>query len=121
MNNRKDAFVGDNLGFRLETIVYIELLRRTKPLNQNVFFLKERSGEADFVVCEGNTVLEVIQISYDISSKKTRKREINGLLVGCKATKCNKLTLITRHNQERVIIDDKEINIIPAYDWLVEC
>lgn len=121
MNNRKDAFVGDNLGFRLETIVYIELLRRTKPLNQNVFFLKERSGEADFVVCEGNTVLEVIQVSYDISSEKTRKREINGLLVGCKATKCNKLTLITRHNQERVIIDDKEINIIPAYDWLVGC
>lgn len=121
MNNRKDAFVGDNLGFRLEAIVYIELLRRTKPLNQNVFFLKERSGEADFVVCQGNTVLEVIQVSYDISSEKTRKREINGLLVGCKATKCNKLTLITRHNQERVIVDGKEINIVPAYDWLVDC
>lgn len=121
MNNRKDAFVGDNLGYRLESIVYIELLRRTKPLNQSVFFLKEQRGEADFVVCEGNTVKEVIQVSYDISSATTRKREINGLLLGAKKTKCNKLTLITRHNQESFIENGYTINIVPVYDWLVDC
>ena len=121
MNNRKDAFVGDNLGFRLESIVYIELLRRTKPLNQNVFYLKEQSGEADFVVCEGNSVIEVIQVSYDIVSPTTRKREINGLIVGAKKTKCDKLTLITRHNQEQIVENGYIINIVPAYDWLVDC
>lgn len=121
MNNRKDAFVGDNLGFRLESIVYIELLRRTKPLNQNVFYLKEQSGEADFVVCERNSVIEVIQVSYDIASPATRKREINGLIVGAKKTKCDKLTLITRHNQEQIVENGYTINIVPAYDWLVDC
>ena len=121
MNNRKDAFAGDNLGFRLESIVYIELLRRTKPLNQNVFYLKEQSGEADFVVCERNSVIEVIQVSYDIASPATRKREINGLIVGAKKTKCDKLTLITRHNQEQIVENGYTINIVPAYDWLVDC
>ncbi|MCF0205446.1 MAG: ATP-binding protein [Muribaculaceae bacterium] len=121
MNNRDDAFVGKNLGFRLESIVYIELLRRTKLLNQSVFFLKERSGEADFVVCEGNSVVEVIQVSYDISSSNTRKREINGLILGAKVTKCPKLTLITRHNQETLVESGHEIHIVPAYDWLVDC
>lgn len=121
MNNRKDAFVGDNLGFRLESIVYIELLRRTKPLNQNVFYLKEQSGEADFVVCQGNSVVEVIQVSYDISSPATRKREINGLIIGAKKTNCDKLTLITRHNQEQIVEHGHTINIVPAYDWLVDC
>ena len=120
MNNRKDAFVGDNLGYRLETIVYIELLRRTKPLNQNVFYLKEQSGEADFLVCDKNTVLEVIQVSYDISNEATRKREINGLILGAKKTKCKKLTLITRHNHEQIVEKGYNINIVPAYDWLVD-
>lgn len=121
MNNRKNAFVGDNLGFRLESIVYIELLRRTKPLNQNVFYLKEQSGEADFVVCQGNSVVEVIQVNYDISSPATRKREINGLIIGAKKTNCDKLTLITRHNQEQIVENGHTINIVPAYDWLVDC
>jgi len=120
MINRKDAFVGDNLGYRLETIVYIELLRRTKPLNQNVFYLKEQSGEAVFLVCDKNTVLEVIQVSYDISNEATRKREINGLILGAQKTKCKKLTLITRHNQEQIIERGYNINIVPAYDWLVD-
>lgn len=120
MNNRKDAFVGDNLGYRLETIVYIELLRRTKPLNQNVFYLKEQSGEADFLVCDKNTVLEVIQVSYDISNEATRKREINGLILGARKTKCKKLTLITRHNHEQIVEKGYNINIVPAYDWLVD-
>lgn len=120
MNNRKDAFVGDNLGYRLETIVYIELLRRTKPLNQNVFYLKEQSGEADFLVCDKNTVLEVIQVSYDISNEATRKREINGLILGAQKTKCKKLTLITRHNHEQIVEKGYNINIVPAYDWLVD-
>lgn len=120
MNNRKDALVGDNLGYRLESIVYIELLRRATPLNQKVFFLKEQCGEADFVVCEGNTVVEVIQVSYDITSDVTRKREINGLLLGSRKTNCHKLTLITRHNREKVVVKGNVINILPAYDWLVD-
>ncbi|MBQ0080803.1 MAG: ATP-binding protein [Alistipes sp.] len=121
MNNRKDAFIGENLGYRLETVVYIELLRRTKPLNQNIFYLKEQNGEADFLICECNSVIEVIQVCYDITSTTTRKREIKGLILGAKKTRCKKLTLITRHNQEQIEINGYIINIVPAYDWLVDC
>lgn len=96
MNNRNDAFTGDNLGFRLETIVYIELLRRHKIYGRNIYFYKEASGEADFLVCDRNRVIEVIQVSYDISSPKTRKRELKGLVLASRATKCNNLTLILK-------------------------
>ena len=34
MDGREDAMVGENLGWRLETIVFIELLRRNKPLER---------------------------------------------------------------------------------------
>jgi len=121
MNNRDDAFVGDNLGFRLETIVYIELLRRHKAYGRNIFFYKGSIGEADFLVCDKNRVIEVIQVSYDISNPKTRHRELKGLVLASQATKCNNLTLITRHNLESAVLDEKEIKIVPAYDWLVDC
>lgn len=121
MNNRDDAFVGDNLGFRLETIVYLELLRRHKVYGRNIYFYKGAVGEADFLVCDKNKVIEVIQVSYDISVPKTRKRELKGLVLASQATKCNNLTLITRHNRDSAIMDEKDIKIVPAYDWLVDC
>ena len=56
MNNREDAFSGKNLGLRLESIVYIDLLRRYKPLGYDIYFYNDRSFECDFLVCNGNVV-----------------------------------------------------------------
>lgn len=42
-----------------------------------------------------NALVECIQVSYDISNEKTRKREINGLLLANKQTKCKNLLLLT--------------------------
>lgn len=81
MNRRSDAFSGENLGWRLETIVYLELLRRYKSQGFDIYYFSERSGECDFVICEGRKAVVAIQVSYDISNEKTRKREISGLLV----------------------------------------
>ena len=82
MDQRNNAFAGDNLGHRLETIVLIHLLRQCRMKGLDVYYLNERYGECDFVVCKGNRVVLAIQVSYDISAEKTRKREIKGLLCG---------------------------------------
>lgn len=117
MDGRQDAFAGDNLGWRLETIVYIELLRRNRPINRDVYYFKNDNGyEADFVVCKDNRVEEIYQVSYDISKEKTRKRELRGLLTASKETRCNNLFLITDFEREDIILEDKPIKIIPAYD-----
>ena len=79
MNMRENAFSPENLGWRLETIVLIQLLRKCKLNGWDICYLKERSGECDFLVCKGNQVLQCIQVSYDISTEKTRNRELNGL------------------------------------------
>ena len=57
MNQREDAFVGDNLGWRLETMVLNHLVRKSKMEETDIYYLKERAGECDFVVCKGNKVL----------------------------------------------------------------
>ena len=54
MNQRADAFAGDNLGWRLETVVLLHLMKRCKQNGWDLYYLKERSGECDFIVCSGN-------------------------------------------------------------------
>lgn len=121
MDGRPDAFAGENVGWRLETIVYIELLRRNRPLDRDVYYYKSEGGyEADFVVCRNNEVEEIYQVSYDISKEKTRKRELRGLLAASGGTRCNNLFLITDFHREEVTINGKLIKILPAYEWLTE-
>jgi hypothetical protein len=120
MNNRENALAGENLGWRLETIVYIELLRRYKPLECDVYYYDETAGEADFVVCKGNSVQQIIQVSYDISNSKTYKREVNGLLLASSKTGCNNLLLITDHEDKNIVENSKKICVTSAYAWLVE-
>ena len=113
MNKRENAFAGDNLGWRLETIVLSHLLRKCKLEGWDVYYLKDRSGECDFVVCDDNRVLQCIQVSYDISSEKTRKREIDGLLLAHRQTKCESLLLLTDNVYEEVDKDGVHIVIKP--------
>lgn len=120
MNQRENAFVGENLGWRLETIVLNHLVRQCKNEGLDIYYLNDRSGGCDFIVCDGNKVLQCIQVSYDISSEKTRKREINGLLLAYKKTKCQNLLLLTDHEYEDVEKDGLSIKIRPVYEWSTE-
>jgi len=117
MNNRENAFAGDNLGWRLETIVLIELMRRSKVNGWDVYYLSDRSGECDFVVCDGNTVLQCIQVSYDIAADKTRKREVNGLLLAHRLTNCTNLLLLTDHEAEDIEKDGVKMMVRPVHEW----
>ena len=120
MGQRENAFAGENLGYRLETIVAIHLVRRCKSEGLDVYYLNDRSGECDFVVCRGNQVLQAIQVSYDISAEKTRKREINGLLLASRQTGCENLLLLTDHESSEVEESGHQIKIQPVYEWCME-
>lgn len=117
MNKRENAFAGDNLGWRLETIVLSHLIRRCHYEGQDVYYLKDRSGECDFVVCNGNKVRQCIQVSYCIQNEKTRKREINGLLLAHRQTQCSNLLLLTDHEREDITVNGVAIAIRPVYEW----
>lgn len=119
MNRRSDAFSGENLGWRLETIVYLELLRRNKSQGFDIYYFSERSGECDFVICEGRKAVVAIQVSYDISNEKTRKREISGLLLAAKKIGCKNLILLTDHSYEDIEAEDHRIAVRPVFDYLL--
>ena len=117
MNRRENAFAGANLGWRLETVVLIQLLRQCKINGWDLYYLNERSGECDFMICNGNNVLQAVQVSYDISVEKTRKREINGLLLANKMSGCDDLLLLTDHDYDEIEQNGNRIRIRPVYEW----
>lgn len=119
MDKRENAFSGDNLGWRLETIVYLELLRRKAQSGNDIYYFQNRSAEADFVVCDGNKTQSIYQVSYDISNPKTRKREIRGCIAAAQATQCNNILLITDHESEIIEENGYTIQVIPVWEWLV--
>ena len=119
MNKRADAFAGPNLGWRLETIVYLELLRRCHHQGLDIYYYSDRSGECDFLICRDNKVLQAIQVSYDIQNEKTRKREIAGLLRVAQKTGCRHLLLLTDHDHEDLHHDTLPISIRPVHEWIL--
>lgn len=120
MSERENAFAGENLGHRLETIVLVHLMRRCKQEGLDIYYLNERYGECDFLVCKNNHVVQAIQVSYDISAAKTRKREIDGLLLAARKTNCNNLLLLTDHEYGEEEAAGHLIKIQPVYVWSLE-
>ncbi len=120
-NNRDNAFAAENIGWRLENVVYIELLRRCANDFLDIFYYKEspRSKEVDFVVCNQDKAVELIQVAYDIDNAKTFKRETDSLIKASTPLHCDQLTLITFTTTRDIEINGKCIHIVSAIEWLL--
>ena len=108
----------EELGWRLENIVYLELLRRRIETDTEIFYYKDQSYDIDFCLVRHGKIVELIQVSYTIDGNKTRKREIQPLFGAGKKLGCAKLTLVTDHERETVTLGDMTVEVIPATDWL---
>ena len=115
----KEGFSEKNFGWRLENIVCIELLRRRNTTLNDVYYF-QNGYEVDFVLCNDNSVAELIQVSVDISTVKTFNRETNALLKASDELRCNNLTLITLNENKTFSAKGKTINIISIIDWLTK-
>ena len=111
------AFSMENIGWRLENAVCVELLRRYHCQYAEVYYFRNKSFEVDFVVAKDGHVLELIQVCYDLSSPKTLKRELKGLTEGAKMFRCSKLTLITLEQSEQIDIENYQVQVVPAVKW----
>ncbi len=119
MNKRENALAGENLGWRLETIVYLELRRRIKTEEEDIYYFDNGNTEADFIVCNGNKATGVYQVSYNIENPKTRRREVNGAITAAKTTKCSNVYILTDHQSETIVQNGIKIKAMPVWEWIV--
>lgn len=122
MTYNEGSLSPDNLGWRLENAVYIELLRRHSPLFHDIYYYRptSRSREVDFVIIQGNKPIELIQVSYDISNEKTLKREISALTEAADALHCENLTLVANSRSRIIQSGNHQIRIVATYEWLAD-
>ena len=120
--NRDNALAPENMGWRLENVVYIELLRRCAHDVLDVYYYKpgSRAKEIDFVVCDQDKAIELIQVAYEIDTQRAYDRETSSLVKASGALSCNNLTLIAFSPTRDVEIKGKTIHIISALDWLLK-
>lgn len=120
--NRDNALAPENLGWRLENVVYLELVRRCAHDFLDVYYHKPtpRAKEIDFVVCNQNKTVELIQVAYEIDSPKAYNRETTSLIKAADALSCSHLTLIAFSPTRDVVVEGKAIHIVSALEWLLQ-
>jgi len=119
--NRENSLLSENTGWRLENVIYIELLRRHSSQTEDIYYYKpmSRSKEVDFVVCRQNVVKELIQVTHNIDDAKTYKRETEALINASKALKCDQLTLLTLSKSQDIVIEGITIKVRSIIEWLL--
>ena len=112
----------DDDGKQLENTVFLELNRRRKGM-ETISYYQDR-GECDFVVSEGETVRQLVQVTWDMSgtderSRATRKREVDGLIDAAESLGCEDLIVITHDEETSIDREGHRIRVVPAWKWLL--
>ncbi len=111
-NGLLSLFLTEPSSFQLETLVYNHL---RGIYGSNVYYL--RNGyEVDFYV-PGEVL---IQAAFSMEEVTTRKREINALINASNKYTVKNLQVVTYHTEETIVESGKEIQVIPAWRWLLE-
>lgn len=106
----------ENLGRTVENVVYTELRRR----GAECYYWKDTKGrEVDFLVKQGRSITEILQVSTDISRDNTKAREITGALAAAKEFDLKKATLITTEAAGDETISGVTIQYVPTWQWLI--
>lgn len=104
----------DNMGVKLENMVFIELKRR----GYDVFYYADKK-ECDFVVRKGMRIKEAYQVTIAMNDEKTRKREIEGLMEAMNAYGLAEGYILTMEEKEELEIDGKQVHVLPTWEWML--
>ena len=114
-NGILNLFLLDGNTSLLENLIAINLLRKYGR-NESVFFYN-KGVEVDFYIPEEAIA---IQVCYDLNnSDGTFDREMDALLKLPKVLECKKLMIITRDSEQTLNIDNKTIEVISVWKWLL--
>ena len=115
LNNATEFRFSENIGKSLENAVFLELKRRRKQL----FYYRDANSECDFIVQDANTIVEAMQVTYDMSDEDTSKREIKGLISACKKLNLSHGLIITYESEDEIVEDGIGITLLPFYKWVL--
>lgn len=108
----------DNLGRLLENQVFVNLLRKGYNTEQSMFYYHTRNDkQIDFVLREHNHVKQLVQVSYEMTSEKTIRRECSALVEAAEELHCEELFVLTYNEKRTTEWDGHTIHILPTSEW----
>lgn len=115
-NGILNLFLLDGQTSLLENLVAITLLRRYG--HKDTVFFYNKGIEVDFYLPDSATA---IQVCYSLNnSDGTYDREVGALIKLTKVLDCSRLMIITYSEERTIEIEEKQIEILPIWKWLLE-
>lgn len=106
-----------NAGHLLENLVFVAL-RRTSP---DIWYYRTRNGrEVDFIVQQTDRKRRLVQVCETLADPQTRKRELAALTEAMAELDLTTAKIVTRHEEERIEIEKGQIEVIPAWRFLLD-
>ena len=106
--------ISQDIGRVIENVVMLHLRRK----NVALYYWADKQ-ETDFAY-EAEDGIRLVNVCYDLSNPETKTREINSLFEAMQKHNVSNTTLITMEMEELVSIDNKSINIVPLWKWLID-
>jgi len=106
----------EDSGHLLETIVFLELRRRGFRMH---YVQTEAGHEVDFLAEHAGGERLLIQVSARLDQAKTREREVRALKEAMREQGLKHSTIVTLQEAERVTVESGDIDIVPAWSWLL--
>lgn len=113
-----------NTGRLAENAVGVVLKKRELAGDVQVFFWKSMGQEeVDFVIREGISVKELMQVCWNLDATLTRNREIRALLKASRELECDTLTVVTQDLEGEEEVEwfgfKGRIRFSPLWKWLL--
>ncbi|MBC8382205.1 MAG: ATP-binding protein [Candidatus Cloacimonetes bacterium] len=110
----------DDLGLLLENLVFLALLQK----EEEIFYWQDNNGhEVDFLIRNMNKVVKLIQVCYDVSDSKTRKREERALYKAMDMFNLKTGLILTydySDKSDKTECREKQIEYKPVWKWMLE-
>lgn len=104
----------EDYGRIMENMAYIALRRST----ENIYYY-QGNKECDFLVVDSDKIINAIQITRNMTTPDTKKREVAGLLEALEFSKLKQGLIITENDYELIEENGYSIQVLPLWYWLL--
>ncbi len=105
----------------MENLVAIKfLVDASRRHGMEIYYWQDyQQHEVDFVVKDGNSVKQLVQVTYASSRRDINVRETGNLVRASRQLRCRELLCITWDYEEEIRESGKRIKCIPLWKWLL--
>lgn len=106
--------ISEDRGRLLENIVFLHL----KTLKKEIYF-HQGQKECDFVIREGDRIIQAIQVTTCLLDEEVKRREVHGLIEAMTAYSLSDGLILTENEQDTMQMNGFQISVMPLWKWLL--